>query len=110
MKNGKERVMRISEINIVPIKPHDGLVGFANIVIDNKWFLSSIGIHTKLDGGYRITYPTKLVGSRVMDIFHPINRETSKMVESAIIEKFNEIFERGNDNDRYNQISDSDMR
>lgn len=102
--------MQISEINIIPIKPQDGLVGFANIVIDNKWFLSSIGIHTKVGGGYRITYPTKVVGSRAMDIFHPINRETSKVVELAIIKKFNEIFERGNENDRYNQISDSNKR
>ncbi|MBQ8985296.1 septation protein SpoVG family protein [Candidatus Saccharibacteria bacterium] len=102
--------MRISEVNITPIKPHDGLVGFANIVIDDKWFLSSIGIHTKLGGGYRITYPTKVVGSRVMDIFHPINRETSKAVESAIVKKFNEIFERSNENDRYNQISNPNKR
>ena len=55
--------MEITEIQITPIKPKNGLVAFASIVLENNIHLGSIGIYTKLDGsGYRITYPTKKVG------------------------------------------------
>jgi len=84
--------MEITEIQITPIKPRDGLVAFASVVIDNNIHLGSIGIHTKLDGsGYRITYPTKKVGEKNLNIFFPINKEMSKKIEEAIISKAKEI-------------------
>lgn len=59
MREEKE-AMIVSEVNIQLIKPCDGLVGFASVVLDGQIYLSSIGIHQRLDGtGYRITYPTK---------------------------------------------------
>lgn len=85
---------KITEIQIIPIKPKDGLIGFASVVVDSKLYLSSIGIHKKLDGsGFRITYPTKKVGEINIDIFHPITRDFSLIIEQAIVRKANEIFE-----------------
>lgn len=85
--------MEITEIQITPIKPRNGLVAFASIVLDNNIHLGSIGIHTKLDGsGYRITYPTKKVGEKDLNIFFPINRDTSKQIEEAIIKRAEELF------------------
>lgn len=95
--------MKVTEINIVPVKPRDGLIGFASIVIDNNLHLNSIAIYTKLDGTYRLLYPTKTLGGRAINIFHPINRATSQEIERAIFEKCNEVFERSN-NDRYYQV------
>lgn len=86
-------MLEITEIQIAPIKPRNGLVGFANIVIENSIHLGSIGIHAKLDkSGYRITYPTKKVGERDLNIFYPINREMSKKIEEAIIKKAEQMF------------------
>ncbi|MBI2342901.1 MAG: hypothetical protein HYV02_00975 [Deltaproteobacteria bacterium] len=52
--------MKISEVNIQFIKPADGLIGFSSGVIDDAFYLGSIGVHQRLDGtGYRPTYPTK---------------------------------------------------
>ena len=83
--------MKITEVQIIPIKPRDGLVAFASIVINNL-YLGSIGVHTKLGGsGYRITYPTKKIGNKSINIFHPINKETSKMIEETIIVRAEEI-------------------
>ena len=82
----------ISEIQIIPIKPKDGLIGFASLVFEGI-YLSSIGIHKKINGsGYRITFPTKKVGEKQLNIFHPINREIGLEIEKSILKKTEEIF------------------
>lgn len=84
--------MKITEIQIIPIKPKDGLVAFGSLVLDGCLYLGSIGIYQKLDGsGYRITYPTKKIGDKNINIYHPINQEASRAVETAIIEKAEEL-------------------
>lgn len=78
----------IDEIQIIPVKPKDGLVGFASLVLNNELYLSSIGIFTKLGSqGYRLTYPTRKVGNKQVQIFHPINREVSKQIEDSVLAK-----------------------
>lgn len=79
----------LSEIQIIPIKPIDGLVAFASIVYNNSIFLSSIGIYTRPEGGYRITYPKK--GS--FNIFHPINAYLGKEIEKAILDKYEKLIQ-----------------
>lgn len=85
--------MFVSSINIFPVKPKDGLIAFASVVIDGSIYLSSIAIYTRPDGSYRLLYPTKKVGDRSMDIFHPINKTASKQIEDSIFKRCNEIFE-----------------
>ncbi len=90
----KKMENRISEVQIIPIKPKDGLIAFASILLDEKLYLSSIGLHRKLNGsGFRITYPNKRVGNRNIDIFHPINRELALEIEKTILEKATKIFD-----------------
>lgn len=85
--------MEITEIQIIPIKPREGLVAFASVVVENRLYLGSIGVHTRLNSlGYRITYPTKKIGNKDLNIYHPINEETSKAIEKAIITKVKKIF------------------
>lgn len=87
--------MKITEVNITPIKPQNGLVAFASVVFNNSLYLGSIGVYTRLDGtGYRITYPTKKIGDKNINIYHPINRETSEAIEKAIITKAEKIYDR----------------
>ena len=87
--------MKITEIQIIPIKPKDSLVAIASVVADNSLYLGSVGVFTRLNGlGYRITYPTKKIGGKNINIYHPINKETSRMIEEAIISKAKEILER----------------
>lgn len=83
----------ITEIQVIPIKPKDGLIGFASVVLGGEVYLGSIGIHKKLsDDGYRITYPTKKVGEKNINIFHPVSREMGKQIELAILAKAERIF------------------
>lgn len=82
---------KISEINIMPIKPDNGLVGFASIVFDNNFYLGSIGIFTRPQGGYRLTYPTR----NGINVFHPINKPIAEAIEQQVTEKFEQILKEG---------------
>lgn len=92
----------ITEIQIVPIKPKAGLVAFASLVFEDNLYLGSIGIYTRPEGGYRLTYPTRKSENGSFNIFHPINREIAEAIEKAVISKFEEVT---NLYDRHNQAS-----
>jgi DNA-binding cell septation regulator SpoVG len=82
---------RISEIQITPIKPIDGLVGFASLVFDDSFYLGAIGIFTRPHGGFRLTYPTRKSLNKKLHVFHPINKEVANDIEKAITTKFEEV-------------------
>ena len=86
--------MKISEVNIPQVKLQDGLTSFASVVVDYQLYLSSIAIYTRLDESYRLLYPTKKLGERTLNLFHPISREASKQIEDAIFKKCEEIYEK----------------
>lgn len=79
---------KISEVTIIPVKPNKGLVALASCVIDGKLYLGSIGIYTKLKGGYRLTYPNKKVGETAINIFHPINKVVGDAIEKGIVDQY----------------------
>ncbi len=96
----------ISEVNVTPIKPAGGLVAFASVVIDSKLYLSSIAVYQRLDGGYRVTYPTRKVGDRQLNVYHPVNKELGLQIEHAITAKCNGLFKESNErHDRYSQVA-----
>ncbi|MCS6956685.1 MAG: SpoVG family protein [Patescibacteria group bacterium] len=92
---------KITEIEIVPIKPKNGIVGFASFVLNDVLYLGSIAIMTKLNGGYRLVYPTKKIGDRRINIYHPIERNFSLEIEKVVIEKFENLMKKY---DRYNSF------
>lgn len=94
--------MKITEVRVVPIKPRDGLIAFASVVVDESLYFGSIAVYTRPNGSYRLLYPAKKVGVRSLDIFHPINRSASRQLEQLIFEKCDEIFE--NDSEQYLRI------
>ncbi len=81
--------MKITEVKIEFIKPNNGLIGFASLVINDNIFLSSIGIHEKIKGGFRLTFPKK----QEFTIFHPITKEASKQIEEAVFKELKEVME-----------------
>jgi len=82
---------KVTEIQIIPVKPKDGLVAFASFVFDNTFYFSSIGIYTRPHGGYRLTYPTRKSLAQSLSIYHPINKEAAHLIERAVIEKYTQI-------------------
>lgn len=86
--------MKINRIELIPINAQQGLIAFASIILDNSIFLGSIGVHKCLrEPGYRLTYPTKKIGTTHMALYHPITPFLSKHIEEAIGEKAAELFE-----------------
>lgn len=86
------RDMKVSEVQIRPVKPKDGLVAFASLVVNDEVFLGSIAIYKRLGArGYRLTYPTKAVGEKDFEIYHPISRDAGSAISEAILKKAEQI-------------------
>jgi len=84
--------LMINDVNITFIKPQNGLIGFASLILEDNFYIGSIGIHQKLDGsGYRLTYPTKRINNQDLNIYHPINKATSIAIEKAVINKLKNV-------------------
>lgn len=89
--------LEISEIQIIPIKPREGLVAFASCVINDSLYLGNIGIYTSPSSpeGFRLVYPSKtLPNGKAVNVFHPITREVGELISKAIIRKFQEIIRK----------------
>lgn len=83
---------KITEVQIIPVRPNNGLVGFASFIYDDAFHFSSIGIYTRPEGGYRLTYPNrKMHDGGEIKLFYPINKETGILIEEIIKEKYEEI-------------------
>ncbi len=93
--------IKLSEIQIVPIKPLNGLIGFVSFVLNNNLYLGSIGIMSRPEGGYRLLYPTKKIGIKSINIFHPINKEFAKSIEKEVIKKLEDVM----NHDRYDSLN-----
>lgn len=83
--------MMVSEVQITPVKPKDGLVGFASFVFAGALYCGSVGIFSRPSGGYRLVYPTKLVAGRQLDMYHPITGAVGRQIEEVVIAKFEEV-------------------
>lgn len=86
--------MKVSKVEIVSIRPNQGLVGFATVELDKQLLLRAIGIHRRKDGsGYRLTYPTRSGGMHSDPLFHPISPLLSREIERCVFSEAKEIFD-----------------
>ena len=76
--------IELSEINIVPVKPQNGLLGFCTFVVDKKFYIGSVAIFSKREGGIRLVYPKK--GG--IDAFHPIKKEVGDYITNMVEKQF----------------------
>ncbi len=84
--------MQVTEVDIAFVKPQDGLIAFASVVLDDRLYLSGIAIHRKLNGsGHRLTYPTRKAGETQFTLFHPIRRAMGVAIEDAILAKLKNV-------------------
>ena len=82
---------KISEVQIVPIKPKDGLVGFVSFIYDNAFYMGSIGLFTRPQGGYRLTFPLRKNTEKDINYFYPINKAIALELEKAVIDKYEKL-------------------
>ena len=88
----------VSEIQVLPVKPKDGLVAFASCVINGHFYLGNIGIHTRPDGSdYRLVFPVKILpNGKQIQCFHPVTRQAGESLQRAVIQKFRELMKLAN--------------
>jgi len=82
--------LSISEVDIIPVKPRNGLIAFASCVVNGQLYLGNIAIHTRLDGsGYRLVFPVKVLpNGKEIQCVHPVTREAGELLLQAIVKKF----------------------
>jgi DNA-binding cell septation regulator SpoVG len=87
---------KVTEVRLTLIRETAGLIAMAKVVLNDSLVLDSIGVHLKLSGGYRITYPMK--NGRY--VFHPISKPLGQCIEQAIYNEMGKQLKAVND-DRY---------
>ncbi len=93
LEASRQLPLSISEVEILPVKPIGGLVGFASCVLNSQVYLGNIGIHTRPDGsGYRLVFPVKVLpNGKQIYCFHPLTHQAGDLFLQAIIRKFEEL-------------------
>lgn len=91
----------ITEVSIYPVKPKNGLLGFASCLFEGKLSLNSIAIYTKPDGsGYRLVYPSKILpNGKQINLFYPIDRDIGNLIERAVIGKFEDLMKKSRESE-----------
>ena len=88
--------LTISEISIEPINNKEGLVGFANFVINNDFKICNTAIHTcpSHPTGIRLVFPQKEYNGLRLNMIYPINQATYEACVVAIANAHRELMER----------------
>ena len=92
----------ISEIEIIPIKPHNGLLAFTSFILNHAFYIGDVAIYSRISKpGYRLVYPVKVLanGAKV-NCFHPINNAASQIIEDAVVKKYSELILKSDNNER----------
>ena len=88
----------VSEIQVVPVKPNNGLVAFASCVVNSSLYIGNIAIYTSPSSpnGFRLVYPAKILpNGKEINCVHPINRETGAAITAAVIDKYESLLMKG---------------
>jgi len=93
-------LVNLSEIQIIPIKPQNGLVAFASFILNNQFYIGNIAIYTKLDGvDYRLVYPNKILANgKQISLFHPITKIAGEKIASEVSNRYKELINKQNHN------------
>jgi len=66
-------------------------MGFCSFVLFDAIYCGSTAIFTRPDGSYRLVYPTKKVGDKDMNLFHPISKQIGMHIKQEVIKKFKDV-------------------
>jgi hypothetical protein len=84
--------IQLSEINVIPIKPREGHIGFASFVINGQFYVGNVGIHSTLSGDIRLLYPEEILpNGKMVCSFHPITKYAGLEITRQVVAKYNSI-------------------
>jgi len=96
-------MLKITDVQIQLVNPNKGLIGFANVILNDVLILKAIGIHKKRYGdNFRLTFPIKNKPGQDSYYFHPLTPAVSQMIEEAIFKKIKDVMQKDSGNAGYN--------
>ncbi len=87
--------LSISEVEVAPIRPRDGLLAFCSVLIGEQLFIGGIALHSAPPPRhYRLTYPARSIptGQRIRFVY-PITRALGDAIEQAVIQKYEDVID-----------------
>ena len=86
--------MEITQIRVFPVA-EEKLKAFVSVIFDDCFVVSDIKIILGTNGLFVSMPSKKRKNGTFRDIAHPLNNETRRMIEEAIIEKYREVVAEG---------------
>lgn len=89
--------LRISEVNIIPIKPNKGHLAFCSFVVNNALYIRDVAIYSCLNSkyGYRLVYPArKMPDGGNVNILHPISKEADEAILKEVVKEFEKVIDK----------------
>ena len=89
----------ISNIEVFPIRPHNGHIDFVSWIItisdDVKFSVSNVAVYTRWRGGVRLVYPCKsLPSGKQVPSFCPITPKAGDLLERAVVDKLEALMRK----------------
>lgn len=86
--------LTISDIQVIPVNPNKGLIGFISFTIQKAIRLNSVAVFTSLTniGKYRLVWPAKKVNERLIYYSLPIDKKTQKYILEQLTPEIKKIF------------------
>ena len=88
-------MIKLTEIEIVPVRPNKGLVAFASFILNDSFFIGDVAIYTRIDQpGYRLVYPVRyLVTGLRVHCFKPIHKPVADDIENQVSRCYEKLIE-----------------
>jgi stage V sporulation protein G len=87
--------MKITEVKVFPAKNNGRLKAYATIVFDNDFIVRELKV-IEGDKGLFVSMPSRRrKDGSFRDIVHPLNADTRKTIEEAIIKEYSTSSESG---------------
>ena len=95
--NTKMREQNITEINITPIRPRNGLVAFSSFILNNNLYVGNVGIFTSPSSpdGFRLVYPYRVLGNgQKIDTVFPITKDFGYDIQRVVVEEYKRLINK----------------
>jgi stage V sporulation protein G len=85
--------LEISEIQILPVKPQNGLIAFCSFVLNNQFYIGDVAIYGRPSGnGLRLVYPNRrLANGKAVSCIHPISKDVGDHITEEVLRKYREL-------------------
>jgi len=99
--------LALTDIQIVPVKPRDGLLAFVSFVVDGSFYVGDVALYSRLDGsGIRLVYPMRtLTNGAKVNVFHPIRNDVAEEIERQVNQAYEDLMNKAADERKKRQES-----